>query len=150
MQTVASVTALAAVVLNAAAALYGGWRWWTVSPDPLAWRLCRAGQFGAGVLALVAAIAWAIGARPDGSLFWVYAIVPVAVSFFAEQFRALSAQSVLDARGLEDAEAVGRLPKDQQDSIVLQIIRRELGVLVLCAAVVAFLALRAVGEAPGL
>jgi hypothetical protein len=70
--------------------------------------------------------------------------------FFAEQFRVLAAQTVLDARGLEDAEAVGRLPEREQRSVVLQIVRRELGVMALAAAVTAFLALRAVVETPGL
>ena len=150
MEAVATLTALVTAVLNGAAALYGAWRWWTVSPDRLAWVLCRAGQAAAALLALVAAIAWAVGARPDAGLFWVYAVVPVAVSFFAEQFRALSAQTVLDARGLENAQAVGRLPEDRQRSVMLQIIRRELGVLVLGAFVIAVLAVRAAAEAGGL
>jgi hypothetical protein len=132
------------------AVAYGGWRWWTVAPDALATRLCRAGQAAAAVLAIVAGVAWATGSRPDQSLFWVYAVVPLAVSFFAEQIRALSAQSVLDARGLADAQAVGRLPEAEQRSVVRQIVRRELGVLVLAALVVVFLAVRAINEAPGL
>jgi hypothetical protein len=63
----------------------------------------------------------------------------------AEQLRLASAQLVLDARELEDAQAVGRLPEDQQRSIVLQIVRRELGVMSAAALVVCFLALRALG-----
>ena len=102
------------------------------------------------MLAVVAAVAWAAGSRPDEALFWVYAIVPLAISFFAEQFRALSAQAVLEARDLEDAQAVGRLPEAEQRSVMLQIIRRELGTLVLAALVVGFLAARAVTESAGL
>ena len=89
------------------------------------------------------------GARPDDGLFWLYAVLPTAISFFAEQFRILAAQTVLEARGLEDAQAVGRLPEAEQRSVVLQIVRRELGVMALAAGVVAFLALRAVSETPG-
>jgi hypothetical protein len=57
---------------------------------------------------------------------------------------------VLEARGLPDAEAVGRLPPDQQRSVVLQIVRREMGVMTLGALVAGFLALRAITEVPGL
>ena len=150
MEEVANVTALAVAVLNAVAAAYGAWRWWTVDPDNVAWTLCRAGQVAASVLAAVAGVAWVTGSRPEDPLFWVYAIVPVVVSVFAEQIRALSAQTVLDARGIPDAHAVGRLPDAQQRSVMLQIVRRELGVLVLAAIVIGFLALRAAAETPGL
>ena len=49
------------------------------------------------------------GYEPADGLFWLYALLPVVVAFVAEQFRIASAQTVLDARGLEDAQAVGRL-----------------------------------------
>ena len=150
METVATVTALLAATLNAGAGAYAGWRWWRVAPDRWSWWLIRAGQAATVLLALVAAAAWLSGARPDEGLFWIYAFVPLGTSFFAEQFRVLSAQTVLDARGLEDAQAVGRLPEEGQRSIVLQIQRRELGVMALAAVVNAFLALRAVTEVAGL
>ena len=150
METVATLTALLAALVNAAAGAYAGWRWWRVAPDAISWTFVRIAQASVVLLALVAGVAWATGSRPDQGLFWIYALVPVGVSFFAEQFRALSAQSVLDARGLEDAQAVGRLPEREQHSIVLQIARREVGVMALACAVNAFLALRAVTEASGL
>ena len=134
MEDVASVTALVAATLNAAAGAYGGWRWWRVAPDRPAWTLVRVGQAATLALALVAGIAWVTGSRPEGGLFWVYALVPVGTSFFAEQFRVLAAQTVLDARDLADAQAVGRLPQAEQQSIVVQIARRELGVMALRAA----------------
>lgn len=150
MEAVATVTALLAATLNAGAGAYAGWRWWRVAPDRWSWVLLRAGQAAVIALALVAGVASLIGRRPDDGLFWVYVFVPVGTSFFAEQFRALSAQAVLDARGLEDAQAVGRLPEREQRSIVLQIARREVGVLALAATVNAFLAVRAVTEVAGL
>jgi hypothetical protein len=150
MESVATLTALLAATLNAAAGAYAGWRWWRVEPDRLSWVLIRAGQAATLALGLVAAGAWLGGLRPDEGLFWIYAFVPLGTSFFAEQFRVLAAQTVLDARGLEDAKAVGRLPQADQHSIVLQIARREVGVLTLAAIVNCFLAIRAVTEAAGL
>ena len=150
METVATVTALLVVVLNTLAGGLGAWRWWRVEPSDAFWRLARAGQAAAVLLALVAGVLFLSGARPDDDLFWLYALLPVAVSFFGEQFRILSAQTVLDARGLEDAQAMGALPDAEQRSIVLQIVRREIGVMALAALVCAFLALRAITEVGGL
>ncbi|HWT93350.1 MAG TPA: hypothetical protein VN238_10160 [Solirubrobacteraceae bacterium] len=150
MENFLTIIALAAAVLNGIASIVGALLWWRVEPKPLAWALIRAGQAGAVALAVSAGAAWFSGHEPDSSLFWIYALVPVGVGFFAEQFRILSAQTVLEARELEDAAAVGRLPADEQRSVVLQIARRELGVMALAAGVIAFLALRAVMETGGL
>ena len=150
LASLASLTALAVAAVNALAAAWGGWRWYVVDPDVLAWRLVRAGQVASVLLALVAGVLFAAGARPDESLFWLYAILPAAIGFFAEQFRLISAQTVLDARGLEDAQAMRGLPDAEQRSIVVAIVRRELGVMVVAAGVVALLALRAAGQTQGL
>jgi hypothetical protein len=150
METLATITALLAAVLNGVAGAWGSWRWWTVEPSQTFWRLVRAGQAAAVALALAAGVAYVSGSRPDDGLFWLYALLPSAIGFFAEQFRILSAQTVLDARGLPDAAAVGGLPAAEQRSVVLQIVRREMGVMALGALVAAFLALRAITEVPGL
>lgn len=145
MTDVAHILAIAVAVSNGLAAIVSGALWWRVEPHSYAWVLIRVGQAcavgqaaGAGVLAIA-------GLDPDDGLYWLYALLPVAVGFVAEQLRLASAQLVLDARDLEDAQAVGRLPEDQQRSIVLQIVRRELGVMAAAAGVTCFLALRALG-----
>ena len=150
MEAAATITALLTVVLNTCAGALGAWRWWAVEPSPAFWVLARSGQAAAALLAVAAGVLYLAGARPDDSLFWLYAALPAAIGFFAEQFRILSAQSVLDARGLENAQAVGARPEAEQRSIVLQIVRREMGVMTLGALVTAFLALRAITETAGL
>jgi hypothetical protein len=147
MHDAAVVAALVAAAVNAVAGAFGAWRWWTVAPSRAFWALARAGQAAAVALAVLAGIAAATGFDPADGLFWLYALLPVAVGFVAEQFRAASAQTVLDARGLEDAQAVGRLDEAGQRSVVLAILRRELGAMAAAAIVVAFLALRAYGTA---
>jgi len=137
-------------VLSGAAALVGGWAWWRGGQVRAFWPLVRASQVCAGLLAVSAGVAAALGHRPDDGLFWVYALVPVAVGFFAEQLRAVSAAGVLEARGLENAAAVGRLVEAEQRSVVLAILRREMGVMALAAAVTCFLALRALATAGGI
>src|SRR4051795_10270504 len=157
MADVAAAAALLAAAVNLVAGLFGAWRWWTVAPSRAFWVLARAGQAaavapaaaagGAAPAGVPAGVAAATGFRPADGLFWLYALLPVAVGFVAEQLRAASAQTVLDARGLEDARAVGRLDEAGQRSVVVAILRRELGVIALAAIVVAFLALRAYGTA---
>jgi hypothetical protein len=67
------------------------------------------------------------------------------VSFLAEQLRLASAQMVLDARGFASAQEVGALPDDEQRSVVVAILRREVGVMTLSALVVVGLLARAAG-----
>ena len=137
------VVALASAAVNAVAALVGGVRWWQVEPSRVFWVLARGGQLAAVALAITAGVLALRGFEPADGLFWLYAVLPVAIGFFAEQLRLASASLVLEQRGLPDAQAVGRLPEREQRSVVLQIVRREMGVGAAAAATVAFLAVRA-------
>jgi len=142
---VAHILAVLVAVSNGLAGIVSGFLWWRVEPHPSAWVLIRTGQAMAVAQAVGAGVLAAFGLHPDDDLYWLYALLPVAVGFVAEQLRLASAQQVLDVRDLEDAQAVGRLPADEQRSIVLQIVRREMGVMAAAALVTCFLALRALG-----
>lgn len=142
-RAVAEVAAWAALAVNALAGAFAGWRWWIVQPSAAAWPLLRAGQGVAFAQALVAGGLFASGYSPADGLYWLYALLPVAIGLIAEQLRVASAEQVLDNRDLPDAQAVGALPEVAQRSVVLAIMRREIGVMALAALVVAFLALRA-------
>ena len=142
-QAIAEIAAWATLAVNAVAAANAGWGWWQVRPSDRAWPLLRAGQAVAVVQALVAGILFAAGYQPDDGLYWLYALLPIAIGVIAEQLRIASAEQVLENRGLENAQAVGDLTEQQQHSVVLSIVRREVGVIALAAGVVAFLALRA-------
>ena len=147
MRDVAVVAALVVAAVNAIAAVFGAWRWWAGEPSRGFWISVRLGQATAIGLAVVAGVAAVSGFAPSDGLFWLYALLPVAVGLVAEQFRVASAQTVLDARGLPDAQAVGALDAGEQREIVATILRREIAVMALAALVVAFLALRAYGTA---
>ncbi len=142
-RAVADVAAWATLAVNVLAGAFGGWRWWRVAPSDVAWRLLRAGQAVAIAQAVVAGGLFAAGYEPDDGLYWLYAVLPVAIGFVAEQLRIVSAEQVLENRGLPDAQAVGALAEPEQRSLVLAIVRRELGIMSLAALVVALLALRA-------
>jgi hypothetical protein len=100
-------------------------------------------------LALAVGSLAAAGRYAGDHLFYLYALLPLAVAFVAEQLRVASAQTILDQRDLQDAEAVGKLGEDEQQEILAAIVRRETGVMALSAFVVVFLALRAAGTAHG-
>lgn len=146
MTAAAQIVAVLTLGTNALAAVAGGLAWWRWSAPRWAWVTIRAGQAAAIVLAAGSGVLAVAGFEPENGLFWLYALLPVAVSFVAEQFRLLAAQTVLDTRGLPDAAAVGGLPEEEQRGIVLLIVRREVGVMAVAAGVLAFLALRALAE----
>ena len=135
--------ALLVAVLNAAAAIVGAWTWWRGDVSRAFWWLARGGQIAAVVFAALSGVAFLVGEEPADDLFWLYALLPLAVGFVAEQLRAISARTELDARELEDAQAMRVLADAEQRAIVVAILRREMAVMACSAAVVAFLALRA-------
>jgi hypothetical protein len=147
MRDAALVAAVVTAAANVLAALAAGWRWWVGEPSRVFWVAVRLGQAAAIALAVVAAIAAVAGFAPADRLFWLYALLPVVVGLVAEQFRAAAAQTVLDARGLPDAQAVGALDEAGQREIVTAVLQREIAVMGLAALVVCFLALRAYGTA---
>lgn len=149
MEGLIEALAVLLAVLSAATGLLGAWAWWQVRSVRSFWVLVRASQAAAIALAAAGGVAAALGERPDDGLFWVYALVPIGVNVVAEQLRILSAQSVLDARGIESARALGGHSDAEQQSVVVAILRRETGVMTLSAAVVCFMALRALGTAVG-
>ena len=141
--------ALAVAALNALPGLLGAWRWYGGEPSAAFWVLLRVGQGAALMLALAVGSLAVAGNYSTDQLFYLYALLPLAIGFVAEQLRVASAQTILDRRELADAQAVGELPEQEQRTVVAEIMRRELGVMALSALVVVFLALRAAGTAHG-
>jgi hypothetical protein len=133
---------IAAIALNGAAALYGGWQWHRVSLTRSFWRLVRTAQAVVVIQVALGGILVLTGHKPPG-LHVLYGLLPLAVSLIAEALRAASAQLVLDQRGLESAQAVGKLGDDEQRAVVVAIIRREMAVMALAALVVVVLLVRA-------
>jgi hypothetical protein len=146
--------ALAVAALNAISGVLGAWLWYRGGPldersSNAFWVMLRVGQGSALTLAVAVGSLAAAGKYSNVDLFYLDALLPLAVGFVAEQLRVVSAQTILDQRGLEDAAAVGTLPEEEQRGVVAAIVRRELGVMALSALVVVFLALRAAGTAHG-
>jgi len=138
------VTGTVVTCLFAVAGGLGAWRWYRVETSRAFWVLLRVAQAALVVWTILIGVLALTGRRPDQELFWIYAFLPLGVSFVAEQLRIAAAPTVLEARGLEDAKAVGRLDEAGQRSVVTAILRRELGVMTAAALVIAALLVRAV------
>jgi hypothetical protein len=136
------VVGVGCLVLVGAAGVWGAWCWYRVRQSPLFWRLLRAGQVAVVVEAALGAVLLALGEK-EPTLHLIYGLLPLLVSFIAEQLRIASAQAVLDSRGFESAQAVGRLPEEEQRVVVIAIVQREMGVMVLAALVMLVLIGRA-------
>jgi hypothetical protein len=150
MPTVHLVTGALLVVLNLAAGALGAWRWRRGEPSTAFWPLLRAAQTAIVVQVLLGAVLLALGHKPASSLHILYGVLPLAVSFIAEQLRIGSADAILAARGFGSAQEVGALADAEQRIVVLSIVRREMGVMALSCLVVVALAVRAATTSGGL
>ena len=143
MKDVALAAEIVAISLSALACVYGAWCWWRARAGAYFWGVLRTAQAAIVVQAALDGILVLTGPKPKG-LHILYSVVPLLVSLIAESLRAAAAQTVLDQRGLESAQAVGRLPETEQRGIVVAIIQRELAVMTIAAAVIVVLLLRAI------
>jgi hypothetical protein len=141
--------AIAVAALNALPAALGAWRWYREQSSRGFWIALRVAQVGALAYAVAVGVLAAAGHSSREQLFYLYALLPLAVAFVAEQLRVASAQTILAQRDLADAQAVGALPEQEQQAVVAAIVRREMGVMTLSALVVVFLAWRAAETAHG-
>jgi hypothetical protein len=130
------------IVLSGAAAAWGGWCWWRVHNSAWFWRLLRVSQVAIVIQAALGGVLVLLGHKPPG-LHVLYGVLPLFVSFVAEQMRVSIAQMVLDKGGFESAQEVGRLTQEAQREIVVTIMRREIGVMTLAALVNTLLLARA-------
>lgn len=143
MATVHLVLGIAVLAVNLLAGLIGAWCWYRVQPSVLFWRVLRSGQALILLQVLLGALLLALGHRAPDGLHILYGVLPLVISFLAEQLRIGSADAILAARGHETAADVGKLPEAEQRVVVLSIVRRETGVMAIACFVVVFLAWRA-------
>jgi hypothetical protein len=141
MRSLHVAVGVALVAVNVAAGVLGAWRWRRGELSRAFWPLLRAGQILVVLEALDGGVLLLRGEELP-RLHLIYGLVPLGVSFVAEQLRLTSAQAVLDARGVATAS---ELPEGDRDAAVLDILLREMGVMAASALVVALLGLRAGG-----
>ena len=134
MKDIHLIVGVITIALTAVAGAWGAWCWWRVRSSPWFWRLLRASQVAVVIQAALGGVLVLTGHKPPG-LHVLYGVLPLLVSFFAEQLRISAAQMVLDQRGFESSREVGRLPAGEQQEVVVAILQRELGFMVIAALV---------------
>lgn len=133
------VVGVALITLNLAAFAIGGVAWTRKRSSVPFWYLLRAAQVSVFLQALLGGLLLFTGHEAPDDLHYLYGILPLFISFIAEGARGGAAQREI---GDIDFEA---LPADDQHSIALAIVRREMGIMVVSCGVIFFLALRAAG-----
>jgi heme A synthase len=123
--------------LNLAAGAVGGIQWYRNRPSVPFWYLLRLAQVSVFIQALLGGLLVVTNHEAKEDLHYLYGILPLVVSFIAEGARVGAAQREL---GDVDYES---LPTETQESIGLQIVRREMGIMAVSCGVIFFLALRA-------
>ena len=113
MKQVHIVVGVVTIALTGAAGVWGAWCWWRVRSSAWFWRLLRASQVAVVIQAALGGVLLLMHRKAPG-LHVLYGVLPLLVSFLAEQLKISSAQMVLDQRGFESAGAVGKLPADEQ------------------------------------
>jgi hypothetical protein len=134
MKDIHLVFGVLTIVLTTVAGAWGAWCWWRVLQSAWFWRLLRASQAAVVIQAALGGVLVLTGHKPPG-LHVLYGVLPLLVSFMAEQLRVASAQMVLDQRGYESTQEVGKLPAEEQQGVVVAVLQREVGVMALATLV---------------
>ena len=133
------VVGCAVIALNLVAFAIGGIAWYRDRASVRFWYLLRAAQASVFLQVMLGGLLVFTGHKPEESLHYLYGILPIVVSLIAEGARTGAAEREL--RDL-DFEA---LSTEQQQSVALAIVRREMGIMAVSCGVILFLALRAAG-----
>ncbi|MFI5026167.1 MAG: hypothetical protein ACHQCI_05395 [Solirubrobacterales bacterium] len=139
MAEVHLVVGCALIGLNLVAFAVGGVAWYRDRSSIPFWYLLRAAQAAVFLQAMLGALLVFTGHEPDDDLHYLYGILPLLVSLIAEGARTGAAE-----RELGDVD-VESLSADEQRSLALAIVRREMGIMAVSCGVILFLALRAAG-----
>ena len=146
MTPVHAAVGVALLATSLGAGIWGGVAWRRGVHAPGFWRLLRASQLILAVQISLGGVLLVDGRRA-AHLHVLYGLLPVGVSFVAEQLRLASADQVLTRRGMESAREMEALDEGEQRAIVTEIVARETGVMAAAAFVVFLCVLRAAGVA---
>jgi hypothetical protein len=139
MTEVHLVAGIAVLAANLVAGAWGGICWLRERPSVAFWYLLRAAQVAVFVQVMLGALLVVDGHEAADGLHYLYGVLPLPVSLLAEATRVGAAQ-----REIGDLE-FDELPREEQRSLALAIVRREMGIMSVSCLVIFFLALRAAG-----
>ncbi|HVX32042.1 MAG TPA: hypothetical protein VHA80_02790 [Solirubrobacterales bacterium] len=125
------------ILLNLAAGAIGGWSWFKARPSVPFWYLLRFAQVAVFVQAALGGLLLVTNHSAKEDLHYLYGILPLVISFIAEGARLGAAERELGDLDIES------FPPEAQQSIAMQIVRREMGIMAVSCIVIFFLAVRA-------
>jgi len=137
MAEVHLVVGCAVILLNLVAFAVGGVAWFRGRPSIPFWYLLRLAQASVFLQVTLGGLLVFTNHKPAESIHYLYGILPLVVSFIAEGARTGAAQRELGDTDFESLDA------ETQESIALQIVRREMGIMAVSCGVILFLGLRA-------
>jgi hypothetical protein len=132
------VAGIVMMALNLVAGLWGAAAWASNRASVSFWYVLRAAQVSVVVQVLLGAVLLVAGHEATDAIHYMYGTAPLVVNLFAEGMRAGAAQRELP----EDVE-FETLPADEQRTIALRIVRREMGIMTVSALLIAAFAFRA-------
>ncbi|HEY8081972.1 MAG TPA: hypothetical protein VIE64_00270 [Solirubrobacterales bacterium] len=139
MAEVHLIVGVTLILFNLAAGAVGGVAWFRHRPSVPFWYLLRVAQVTVFVQAMLGGLLVFTGHEAPDDLHYLYGILPLVISFLAEGARAGAAERELGDLDFES------LPADEQQSIALGIVRREMGIMAVSCGVIFSIALRAAG-----
>ena len=139
MADVHLVVGVALIGLNLLAAGWGGVAWLRGRASIPFWYLLRAAQASVFLQVMLGGLLVFTGHKAADGLHYLYGVLPLPVSLLAEGARTGAAEREIGELEFES------LPSDQQRTIALAIVRREMGIMAVSCGVIFFLALRAAG-----
>jgi ABC-type phosphate transport system auxiliary subunit len=139
MADVHLVVGVSLIALNLLAAAWGGVAWLRDRASIAFWYMLRAAQVSVFLQVMLGALLVVTGHEAADGLHYVYGVLPLPVSLLAEAARTGAAEREIGELEFET------LPADQQRTIALAIVRREMGIMTVSCIVIFFLALRAAG-----
>jgi len=139
MPEVHLVVGCSVIALNLAAFAVGGIAWFRKRSSIPFWYLLRAAQVSVFLQVMLGGLLIFTEHKVGDELHYLYGILPLVVSFLAEGARTGAAQRELGETDFESLDA------ETQQSLALQIVRREMGIMTVSCGVILFLALRAAG-----
>jgi hypothetical protein len=144
MVAVHLIVGVGVLVTNLVAGTVGGVAWFREQPSVAFWYLLRVAQSAVVLQLLLGTFLLLAGHEAPDGLHYLYGVLPLAVSLFAEAARAGAAERELEGLDFDS------LPPDRQRRFANAIVRRETGIMAVSALVVFFLALRAAGTSGAL
>jgi hypothetical protein len=139
MAEVHLVVGVSLIALNLLTAVWGGVAWLRDRASIAFWYILRAAQVSVFVQVMLGALLVGTGHEAADGLHYLYGVLPLPVSLLAEAARTGAAEREIGELDFET------LPADQQRTIALAIVRREMGIMTVSCIVIFFLALRAAG-----